>query len=30
MEFPLNALTDQQKRNVERNTGHRLEGTEGE
>ena len=30
MEFSLNALTDEQKRNVERNTGHRLEGTEGE
>ena len=28
MEFSLNALTDEQKRNVERNTGHRLGGTE--
>ena len=30
MEFSLNALTDEQKRNVERNTGRRLRGEEGE
>ena len=30
MEFSLNALTDEQKRNVERNTGHRLRESEKE
>ena len=30
MEFSLNALTDEQKRNVERNTGRKLRGTEEE
>ena len=30
MEFSLNALTDEQKRNVERNTGHRLRPEEDE
>lgn len=30
MEFSLNALTDEQKRNVERNTGNRLRGAEEE
>ena len=30
MEFSLNALTDEQKRNVERNTGRRLRGAEEE
>ena len=30
MEFSLNALTDEQKRNVERNTGGRLRGAEEE
>ena len=30
MEFSLNALTDEQKSNVERNTGRRLQGEEEE
>ena len=30
MEFSLNALTDEQKRNVQRNTGRRLRGEEEE
>ena len=30
MEFSLNALTDEQKRNVERNTGRRLRESEEE
>ena len=30
MEFSLNALTDEQKRNVEHNTGRRLRGAEEE
>ena len=30
MEFSLNALTDEQKRNMERNTGRRLRESEEE